>query len=291
MRRVSTATALRALRLAACCAVIGCRQTPAEHSDVQPTVTKPTAPIPAPAASAPQRRALADLVNTTDPGWPVVAEMVAKAKNPVEVLPVDPKDAERALLAIQVTTRSPLGAIAYASGGLLVDHGWIRVLGGGSPRLPRDIGSWNLPKGLDQPPRLGNAILVADDALGGFFALNGGAFAGPLGHVFYLAPDTLRWEDLRRGYTDFLQFLFKGDLAKFYRGMRWRDWSSDAARLSGDRAYMVYPFLWAKAGGPSEQRSRKEVPIEELWSLFAIDLPKQLADVPDGGNVQIKLTE
>jgi hypothetical protein len=251
-------------------------------------MTRLTAPNPAPATSAPQRRALTDLVNTTDPGWPIVADMVAKARNPVEVLPVDPRDAERALLAIQVTTRSPMGAIAWSSGGLLVDHGWIRVLGGRSERLPRDIGSWNFPKGVDQPSRLANAILVADDAIGGFFALNGGAFAGPPGNVFYLAPDTLRWEDLRRGYTDFLQFLFEGDLARFYSGMRWRDWAIDTEKIPGDRAYMVYPFLWAREGGNIEQRSRKDVPIEELWSLHAIDLPKQLADVSDGGKVQIK---
>jgi hypothetical protein len=76
------------------------------------------------------------------------------------VLPADPKKGEQALLAIQVTTRSPMGAIAYGSGGLLVDHGWIRVLGGGHARLPRDIGSWNFPKNVDQPQRLPGAMLV-----------------------------------------------------------------------------------------------------------------------------------
>ena len=236
-------------------------------------------------------RTLADLVNTSDPGWPAVSEMVAKAKNEVEILPVDPKKGEEALLAIQVTTRSPMGAIAYSSGGLLVDHGWIRVLGGGSARLPRDIGSWNFPEGVDQPVRLGNAILVADDVLGGFFAINGGAFDGPRGHVFYLAPDTVRWEDLGRGYTEFVQFLCQGDLAKFYADMRWRGWSTDVDRLAGDRAYSIYPFLWAKEGGTIDQRSRKDVPIEELWRLHAIDLPRQLADLPAGSKVEVKVVK
>jgi hypothetical protein len=33
--------------------------------------------------NAPPRRALADLVNTSDPGWSVVSEMIAKTKNEV----------------------------------------------------------------------------------------------------------------------------------------------------------------------------------------------------------------
>ncbi len=238
-------------------------------------------------ASSTPRRSLAELVDKSDPGWPVVTAMIAGAKNKVEVLPGDPKKGEQALLAMQVTTRSPLGAIAYESGGLLVDHGWIRVLGGGHPRLPRDLGSWNFPKGVDAPPRLAKAMLVADDAIGGFFAINGGAFEGPLGDVFYLPPDSLKWEDLGRGYTAFLQFLFDGDLAKFYEGQRWNGWSEEVAKTAGDRAYAIYPFLWSKEGGTIDERSRKDVPIEELWYVHAIKLPTELADVPDGGKVQI----
>jgi hypothetical protein len=59
------------------------------------------------------------------------------------VLKVDRAAGERALVGLQVTSQSPLGAIALETGGLLVDHGWIRVLGGGSPRLPRAIHEWN----------------------------------------------------------------------------------------------------------------------------------------------------
>lgn len=263
--------------------------TMAKKPEPKPAPTSSTSASSA-SSSAPARKALADLINTADPGWPIVTEMVAKAKNKVEALPVDPKRGEQALPAIQVTTRSPMGAIAYASGGLLVDGGWIRVLGGGSPRLPRDLGSWNFPKGVDQPLRLPDAMLIADDALGGFFALNGGAFKGPLGNVFYFAPDTLRWEDLGRGYTAFLDFLCQGDLAKFYDGHRWRTHASDVEKLAGDRAYSIYPPLWAKEGGTIEQRSRKDVPIEELWSLEVEHLGRQLEDAPNGTKVELKVT-
>ncbi len=33
-------------------------------------------------------------------------------------------------------------------------------------------------------------LLVADDVSGGFFAINGGAFDGKAGNIFYYAPDS-----------------------------------------------------------------------------------------------------
>ena len=44
--------------------------------------------------------------------------MIRAAKNPVEELKVERSAGERALLALQVTSRSPMGAIALETGGL-----------------------------------------------------------------------------------------------------------------------------------------------------------------------------
>ncbi|WP_211344408.1 DUF2625 family protein [Paenibacillus lentus] len=38
--------------------------------------------------------------------------------------------------------------------------------------------------------------------------MNGGAFEGRLGEIFYLAPDTLEWESLDMQYSDFLNWAF-----------------------------------------------------------------------------------
>ena len=134
----------------------------------------------------------------------------------------------------------------------------------------------NVAGGGSTAPRLPGAFLVADDVLGGFFALNGGAFQGPSGNVFYLAPDSLTWQDLGRGYTDFIDFVFVGDLAKFYDGQRWHGWEDEVAKLAGDRGFHFYPFLCTQCDGGIEARSRRDVPIEELWGLHAVDLPHQL---------------
>ena len=90
-----------------------------------------------------------------------------------------------ALVAVQVTTRSPIGAIIYETGGLLIDHGWLRVLGSGHPRLPRSLPGWNKGRTRMDRPDLPAYCLIADDVLGGFFALNGGDLPGEPRHVRY----------------------------------------------------------------------------------------------------------
>ena len=84
-------------------------------------------------------RPLSELIDTEDPAWPEVQEWIAGATNPVEVLPVDRANRDSALLAIQVTTRSPMGAIVYETGGLLIDHGWVRILVSGHSGLRRSL--------------------------------------------------------------------------------------------------------------------------------------------------------
>jgi hypothetical protein len=92
----------------------------------------------------------------------------------VRELSVERRLGESALYALQVSSRSPMGAIALETGGLLIDHGWIRVLGGGSAELPRTIHEWNDLKPGQAARRVPGAILVADDVIGGLFAVNGG---------------------------------------------------------------------------------------------------------------------
>ena len=90
-----------------------------------------------------QRRSLKELITTGDPGWPLVQEWIAAACNQVEVLVADRARGEEVLLHLQVTTRSPMGTIALETGGILIDHGWLRFLGSGHARMHGDLQSWN----------------------------------------------------------------------------------------------------------------------------------------------------
>ena len=207
-----------------------------------------------------------ELLNLQEPGWAVVQGWLREATNTVEVLPPIEANRKSALVAIQVTTRSPMGAIIYEAGGILVDHGWIRILGSGCERLPRSLPEWNKGRTFDEYGDSAPYLLVADDVIGGFFALDGGGLGGKVGSMFYFAPDSLRWEPMKMGYSDFIYWCFGGDFAKYYADYRWNGWQEDVKNLPGDRVFSFYPFLWGKAEG-MESRSRSPIPITEAYAL------------------------
>ncbi len=216
-----------------------------------------------------------ELINNTEPAWPLVQDWIKKAKNKVAILPADTARAKDALLKLQVTTRSPMGALVYETGGLLIDDGWIRILGSGSEKLKRSLPRWNKGKSFKdygEPPAF---LLIADDAIGGFFLLNGGALGKDAGKIYYFSPDNLEYEPLGIGYTDFLHFCFNSDLEKFYQGNRWTGWRNDVSGLEGDNVFNFYPFLWTKEGKDINKNSRKIIPVEEQYQVN-IDFRKQL---------------
>jgi hypothetical protein len=220
-------------------------------------------------------RTLKELINKADPGWILVKQWIDSAKNKVEILPVDTIKAKDALYKSQVTSRSPMGAIVYMTGGLLVDNGWIRVLGSGSARLGRTLPEWNKGKAFKdfgEPPTY---LLIADDVMGGYFILNGGGFGNDLGKVYYFSPDNLEYEPLDLTYTEFLNFCFNSNLDEFYKGYRWKNWKDEVAKLSGDMVFNFFPYLWSKEGKDINKISRKAIPVDEQYNLN-LDLRKQL---------------
>jgi hypothetical protein len=208
---------------------------------------------------------LEELINTEDSGWIIVKEWIDSAKNNVVVLPADPEQAKDVLFKTQVTTRSPMGAIVYTTGGILVDHGWIRILGSGNNKLNRSLPEWNKGKTFNNFGENPTYLLIADDAVGGFFMLNGGALGSDLGKIYYFAPDTLEFEPLDFTYTDFLNFCFNNDLDKFYQDLRWKNWRDDVEKLTGDQVFNFFPSLWSKEGEDINKLSKKIITVEEQY--------------------------
>ena len=220
-------------------------------------------------------RPLKDLINTKDPGWPFVQDMIRKATNQVTVLPCDTARANAALLNTQVTTRSPMGAVIYNTGGILVDHGWIRILGSGSKQLERSLPDWNKGKSYREFGELPAYTLIADDAVGGFFAINGGGLGSDKGQTYYLSPDRLVWEPLHMTYTAFLGFCFNDSLSNFYAGLRWTNWQQDITSLATHQVFNFYPYLWTTAGKEVNKNKRKKIPAEKQFK-FNMEARKKL---------------
>jgi hypothetical protein len=210
---------------------------------------------------------------TTDASaWPQIAALILAAKFPVEVLPPS-AESQADLTALHVGATTTLGAMVAHTGGLLLDHGWVRLLGSYSDKLHRSLVSWNAAQGIGQNGKPPTLLIVGDDVLGGIFALNGGAFEGDLGMVYYFGPDTLRWESLNCGFTALLHFLIGPGLETFYGGHRWTGWEAETEALSGDGAYFVHPPLWA-VGPAIGERHRGAVPMAEMLATHAKVLPE-----------------
>jgi len=205
-------------------------------------------------------RPLSTLLSTDEPAWPELRLAIDSAKNQTTIIAPDPAATDD-LHKLQITVHSTLGAMIIHTGGLLIDHGWVRLLGSYSARMARSLVRWNEDCG-----RRG-LFLVGDDIVGGAFAINGGALGGTAGNVSYFSPDTMTWEDLGRGYSSFVRFLLEGDLEKFYGGSRWTGWQGDDSSLAGDQAYSIYPLLGTEETS-IDQRSRRAVPLKELMGLF-----------------------
>jgi hypothetical protein len=221
-------------------------------------------------------RTVAELRDVPDPAWPDIERAIRDSGGRASVLAVPAGDGERCLHRLQVTARSALGAVALHAGAVLVDHGWLRILGGGHPPLPSLADANRLPEAGagGEPP---SSLQVARDVLGGIFSINGGGLPGPAGEVCYFGPDTLSWQPLGTGHTGFLTWAVEGGTERFYADLRWEGWEDEVRRLPLDHGLSVYPPLYTAEADPGTA-SRHPVPWDELARLHA-DIGRQL----DGG--------
>ena len=212
-------------------------------------------------------RSVEDLIDVEEPAIELLRQWAREASVSCQILSPGNCRAE-VLLDLQVTTHSTLGALAYDTGGILIDDGWLRLLGSGHPQLPRSLSGWN-------KPRADGFLLVGDDVVGGFFAINGGSLGPEVKSVYYWSPDSLDWECLNLGLTDLVHSLMSGLTTNFYENLRWPNWRTDIMNVSNDRCFSYFPFLWTKEGSLEKSR-RSTVPVSEAFDL-KVDFVRQLS--------------
>jgi len=202
----------------------------------------------------------------SDPAWPDVLNWIKASTHGVEILPPDKTRREEIRRIVGVSLESALGAVIHETGGLMVDQGWLRILGSGSEGIPR----------IARPDR--KWILVADDVVGGFFALH-----PPNGEVHYLAPDTAQWEGLGIGYSAWFRWSMTEKLGQFYQDYRGSDWATRVRSLEPHQAFHLHPPPWA-AGEPFPARNWRNVPVDELYRLAL----QTMAELPKSGDVRLE---
>src|SRR5438067_3056212 len=106
-------------------------------------------------------RSVEELTATPDPAWPAL-EAELRSNPQVTILPVAAAAARDCLFRLQVSARSRLGALALHTGGLLVDDGWLRVLGGGDHAGLPSLAQANGLPGDGRPPA---SLVVGHDVL------------------------------------------------------------------------------------------------------------------------------
>lgn len=210
-------------------------------------------------------RDLDELEAVNSPAWPEIAGLVGAGR--AHVLSVDPAQGRQVLFRLQVTAGSYLGALALSCGGIIADRGWFRLYGGGSTRLP-DLATVNglgEPSDATSPP---GYLLIGADALGGRFAIDGGALGVSPGEVCYFGPDSLTWGGLGGGHSAFVRAVLDGSMAETFESLRWPGWEVEIESLDPDQGIALYPPPFSVEGRDPSKVSRRAVPIAELFGFY-----------------------
>lgn len=163
-----------------------------------------------------------------------------------------------------IDINSVLGVIVLYTAGICVDN-WIRVIGQNCNEH-NGISQYNSEQINKDYTSMKGMLIVAQDIVGGIFAINTSKFSESREKVWYFAPDTLEWECLDMDYAGFISWIAKGNTDEFYNSMRWETWKKDCENINFDKAYLIYPFLWANECDLSTA-TKKVVPFMELMGI------------------------
>lgn len=74
---------------------------------------------------------IAELVDRENHAWEELKELLDSGQNTYEYVPAQQEAGGDTLYRLQISTKSYLGAVAYETEGIVLDHGWITPLGVG----------------------------------------------------------------------------------------------------------------------------------------------------------------
>lgn len=196
--------------------------------------------------------------------WQEIKEMFMSSDRQIVLNTDNYENGVKSIDVLKITSKSALGSIILNTSGISVDN-WLRILGHGDDKNT-GILSYNRIDSNGAATKIDNMLIVADDVVGGLFALNAGKFDTGIGEVWYYAPDTLEWESLEMKYSEFVAWVAQGDVDGFYKTMRWSTWKETCKNIKSNEAILIYPFLWSKEI-QIETAEKKKVPVDELLQI------------------------
>lgn len=193
--------------------------------------------------------------------WTKIKNMLNKSEYKLDIFDGNVEKGQADCEKLNIPKDLVLECVIKNCNGICIDN-WIRILGQESEER-HGVAYYN---GLSEDDCLSGMFVVANDVVGGIYAINIARFENDRDIVWYFAPDTLEWESLEINYTEFLAFAAHGDLEGFYKSMRWNNWKAECEGIGFDEGYSIYPFLWANEC-KIDTADKRKVPFEEIMNL------------------------
>ena len=193
--------------------------------------------------------------------WNKTKEILVKSKYKMIILEEGLENGYDECEKLNIPEDSVLASVVKNCNGIYIDN-WIRILGQGNEKQ-KGVLYYNT---LVDDSCIYGMFIVANDVVGGIYAINISKYENDKNLIWYFAPDTLEWECLDMNYSDFIAWVANGNISEFYETMRWNDWTVDCEKIEFDKACLIYPFLWAKEC-EINSAEKKTVPFEELMRL------------------------
>lgn len=205
-----------------------------------------------------------------DSTWSKIKQMLYESKHEMIIFEGTIDAGQSECEKLSIPKDSVLATVVKNCSGIYIDN-WIRILGQGNEK---QNGVMHYNCCLLEHSIIKGMFIVANDVVGGIYAINISGFETDKNKIWYFAPDTLEWESLGMKYLDFIAWAAQGNLNDFYEAMRWDEWRNDCKKLEFNTCYLIYPFLWAKECDINTA-SKKIVLLDELISLnfdYSIEL-------------------
>ena len=198
-----------------------------------------------------------------DQRWPIVEDALKKARRPAVAYLATEEEGTAALVAVQVTNRSTIGAVVSETRGISLNHGWVWVLGAGEGGIA-DLNNIEDPAAV-YPLKL----LVGYDAIGGRLYMNTGFDEPTLGDIYYQPPHSDDLWGLGIGYTAWFMRTKDQALNRFYKGRRPRNWKELGGQLQKGCIWDVDPAITEPSGRTDlTSRTWTQVTARSAFDVF-----------------------